>query len=156
MSTYLKLKDLTDQLTQLTESHAQVEMCRWGVISDVANPKDGLAPAYPYVFYIIDNVNFTRRQYLVQITGIFQTRCEDTQDAILQAQSDMAEVARDIYAKLVIQSGDSGPISINKDSVIGGTPFVERFQDTVAGVTVVWPFEIDFPASKCFFPEKVQ
>lgn len=154
MSTFLNLKDLTDALTATTESHAQVQMCRWGVISDVSNPKDGLPPSYPYIFYIIDSVNTTRRQYFVNITGIFQTRCEDTQDGILQAQSDMAEIARDIYAQYIIQSGSGPAWSISKDVQIQGFPFVERFQDTVAGVTVTWPFEIDFPISKCYFPYK--
>lgn len=148
------LKSLTDDLTTLTNSHAQVQMCRWGTISDVANPKDGLPPSYPYVFYIIDQVNFTRRQWLVQVTGIFQTRCQDTQEEILKSQSDMADIARDIYSTYIVQSGDSGLISIQKDTTINVIPFVERFNDTVAGVTVTIPFEIDVPASICYFPKK--
>ena len=150
----LNLNSITDALTQVTDSHAQVAMTRWGTISDVANPKDGLPPAYPYIFYIIDQVNFTRRQFLVQITGIFQTRCKDTQADILKAQSDMADIARDIYSQFIIQSGDSPAWSIPKDAEIAGTPFVERFNDTVAGVTVQFPFELDFPAGICYFPTK--
>ena len=151
---YPNLKILIDTVTEIVESHAQIEMCRWGVISDISNPKDGLQPKYPYFFGIIDSVNFTRAQYLVNVTAIFQTQCEDTQEAVLQAQSDMAEIAHDIYSKLVIQSGSDGPISINKNIEISGVPFVERFQDTVAGVTITFPFELDNPASKCYFPLK--
>lgn len=148
------LKTATDDITTLTNSHAQVKMCRWGTISDVANPKDGIPPAYPYVFYIIDQVNYTRRQYKLQITGIFMTRCKDTQEEILQAQSDMADISRDIYAKYIVQSGDAGPLSVTQDLELEVTPFVERFQDTVAGVTVRYYFELDVAIGTCYFPTK--
>jgi hypothetical protein len=154
MATYNTLKNLTDALTELTESHAQVEMCRWGVISDVANPKDGIPPQYNYVFYIIDQVTLTRTQYVVNITGIFMTRCKDTQEEILTAQSSMAEIAKDIYSYWIIQGSSEPDWGISPTWQASAIPFVERFQDTVAGVTVQFQFEIDSPASKCFFPTK--
>jgi hypothetical protein len=130
-------------------------MVRWGVISDIANPKDGLPPAYPYVFWIIDTVQQTRKQYTVNLTGIFMTRCKDEQEEILKAQSDMSEIARDIYSYFVIQGSNDPAWGVTPSWEMTGVPFVERNQDTVAGVTMQFQFEIDAAVSKCYFPTKV-
>lgn len=143
------LKTIIDELKTITLSHEQVEMCYTGQISDISTPKDGLPPAYPYVFYIIEGVTGGSRQSVAKITGIFQTMCIDEEDAILQAQSDMALIAKDIwsYYKLTL----SVKTEMTEYTLV---PFVERFEDMVAGVTMSVDLVYEDPATICNFPLK--
>lgn len=154
MAVYTTVKSLTDDLLAVTNTHGQVNTAHFGTITDLSNPKNATTPNYPYVFYIVDSISFTNAQYHVSITGIFMTQIEDTEDQMLQAFSDMTEIARDIFAYYSIQSGDSNPWGLARGSELQCTPFVERFQDTVSGVSVKFDFDIDIANQKCYFPVK--
>ena len=67
---------------------------------------------------------------------------------VLQAQSDCAQYVDDIIAALRFGTDMQMDIQLS----VNLTPFKERFQDTVAGMTATIEIEVTKPINKCIAP----
>ncbi len=132
-------------------SHAQLNCVHFGNISDINSPKDMVKITYPYVFIITNNITVTRQMIKASFDVVLMNQYIDNEIDILKTQSDMLEIGRDIMASYILTDATA---DITLEDNIISTPFVERFKDNVAGVTMQMNFTIGTPISKCFFPTR--
>ena len=171
-------KEIVDRIQDVCISHDIIREFGYGAISDLktlnteANSTiyDDSAYAesqtlYPYVF--LNPTQSTRssqavtyRFNMIVMDTVLDSGLEllpnpqdvDQKDPpygqVLQAQSDCAQYVDDIIAALRFGTDMQMDIQLS----VNLTPFKERFQDTVAGMTATIEIEVTKPINKCIAP----
>lgn len=171
-------KEIVDRIQSVCISHDIIREFGYGAISDLktlnteANSTiyDDSAylesqTLYPYVF--LNPTQSTRssqavtyRFNMIVMDTVLDSGLEllpnpqdvDQKDPpygqVLQAQSDCAQYVDDIIAALRFGTDMQMDIQLS----VNLTPFKERFQDTVAGMTATIEIEVTKPINKCIAP----
>ena len=126
----------------------------YGNLSDIKtrsvnNTGDGEAQEadYPYVFLNPTNHQRTEQAITYRFNMIVMEMAKNDGEA-LRIQSDCQQYIDDILAELRFGSNDRADVLLN----VNLTPFKERFQDTVAGMTASLEIEIPSPLNQCIAP----
>ena len=171
-------KEIVDRIHYVCRAHDIIREFGYGAISDLktlnaeanATIYDDSAylesqTLYPYVF--LNPTQSTRssqavtyRFNMIVMDTVLDSGLEllpnpqdiDQKDPpygqVLQAQSDCAQYVDDIIAALRFGTDMQMDIQLS----VNLTPFKERFQDTVAGMTATIEIEVTKPINKCIAP----
>ena len=153
-SPMLTYKSFIDDLIATISTHKQVNTCCTGLIADFSTPKlsTNNIIVYPYVFLMNDSfsvdVNNGVSFMTVFINLIISDQFQDQQEAIIDVQSNMNEIALDIIASYTNVTGCSKPYRMFPDQNITIHPFVEKDRDSIAGVELTIGFVVEQPLSR--------
>lgn len=146
----MNYNEIVNNIKSLVESHFMINEFGYGDISDIkAKPELGSNNAeYPYLF--LNPALHTRVGSV--ITYRFNMIIMDmAKEDYLKIQSECQLYADDIIARF----NDVNKIYQININNIQYTPFKERFQDTVAGMTVSIEINVAKPIDKCILPYNI-
>lgn len=145
----MTLKEIVEWVQSIVENHKQVDKFSYGLLSDLKPDAD----KYPYVF--LTPLSHTKRNrdiiysFDLIIMDIVNNKDMNgpytSPDADLLVQSRCINILLDILAE--IEYGENKNISFIKTGNI--TPFVDRFDDAVAGVSYNLQLQVRKPLDAC-------
>tara|TARA_R110000772_G_scaffold245957_1_gene359549 strand:- start:379 stop:837 length:459 start_codon:yes stop_codon:yes gene_type:complete len=146
--------DIVKKIEAIVFDHKIIIDFGYGNLSDIKtrsvnNTGDGEAQEadYPYVFLNPTNHQRTEQAITYRFNMIVMEMAKNDGEA-LRIQSDCQQYIDDILAELRFGSNDRADVLLN----VNLTPFKERFQDTVAGMTASLEIEIPSPLNQCIAP----
>lgn len=136
-------KQIVDRVEEVVNNHKILAHFDYGNLSDIKADEE---PDYPYVF-----LNPTTHQRSLQaITYRFNMIIMDMvkEENYLEIQSEAQQYCDDILAQLRFGYTDQVDLTLN----VTLTPFKERFQDTVAGMTATLEVIVPLSLNDCIAP----
>lgn len=149
---------LIDIFKQFARDHKQIACFGYGTISDIEVPVDPetgkpIPRAYPYIFFNPTSHTWGEHQITYRFNVIvMELTTEHTPvgfsglDSVIKAQSNSLQIIGDFLAFIEYDFKED---LVRNTSI---TPFQERFQDTVAGMTAVVEFVQEKPLNFCIVP----
>ena len=139
-------KELVNNIKQIVQDHYMLADFGYGQISDIKTGGDDGEADYPYAF--LNPGTHTRGER--SITYRFNLIVMDMYlgDHFLNAQSQCQQYIDDILAELKYNNNEIYDININATL----TPFKERFQDVVGGMTATIDIEVPQKLNLCIAP----
>lgn len=151
-------KELVDNIATTVANHQILRDFGYGAITDIKTVADGPAANdttvdYPYAFLnptqgSRNGQAITYRWNLI-VMDVVQEDPDDKYRNYLQVQSDCQQYIDDILANLRFKTPlNKFDLTLN----VQLTPFKERFQDSVAGMTATLEIEVPIPLNNCITP----
>jgi hypothetical protein len=148
--------ELVNKLKDLAFRHQMIVDFGYGDLSDikVKSQDEGTGEVnntdYPYMF--INPAQHTRTNmvmvYRFNLIMMDIVNADSTNSNILKVQSEAQQYIDDILASLYYDM--SSQVTVDIDVTL--TPFKERFQDTVAGMTASLSITVPQPLNECIVP----
>lgn len=145
-------KELVNTIGETVDNHEILKDFGYGAITDIKTVDEGERVNYPYAF--LNPTQSTRTGQAITYRFnliVMDVAQEDPTDGFanyLKVQSDCQQYIDDILAKLRFTVANDFDLTLN----VNLTPFKERFQDTVAGMTATLEIEIPFALNNCITP----
>jgi hypothetical protein len=143
-------KEIVDRIKQVTFDHNMLVDFGYGQLSDIkvrSESQDGNKQAdYPYLFLNPTTHNRTQQSITYNFNMIVMEMVLD--DDFLKVQSDCQQYIDDVIARLRFHYTDRPDVSLSFTL----TPFKERFQDTVAGMTATLSIVVPDAINDCIAP----
>lgn len=148
-------KELVDSLIDVVKSHKIVKSVGYGNLTDLVEPLKRANPAgsdidyeinYPYVFINPTPHTLTKNKTTYNFNLIVMEQPKESTNAIIQAQSECYEYIKDILARIYYELD----LDFTLNSQV--TPFQEKYNDTVAGMTANITIEVRDPLNDCITP----
>ena len=146
-------KELVDSIKATVDSHLILRDFGYGALTDIKTVDEGTRVNYPYAF--LNPTQSTRTGQTITYRFnliVMDTAQEDPTSGFadyLKVQSDCQQYIDDILASLRFSEPYKDfDLTLN----VNLTPFKERFQDTVAGMTATLEIEIPNALNNCVTP----
>ncbi|MCP4322354.1 MAG: hypothetical protein GY787_10995 [Alteromonadales bacterium] len=146
-------KELVDSINLVVDNHEILRDFGYGALTDIKTVDEGTRVNYPYAF--LNPTQSTRTGQAVTYRFnliVMDVTQEDPTNGFanyLKVQSDCQQYIDDILAKLRFKTPlNDFDLTLN----VNLTPFKERFQDTLAGMTATLEIEIPLPINNCITP----
>lgn len=149
---------LIGKFKEFAREHKQIECFGYGNISDIEVPVDPqtgnpINRTYPYIFFNPSSHTWGQHQITYRFNVIvMELTTEHTPtgfsglDSVIRAQSNSLQIIGDFLAWIEY---DLKEVLVRNTSI---TPFQERFQDTVAGMTATVEFVQEKGLDYCIVP----
>jgi hypothetical protein len=146
-------KELVDNIKAVVDQHLILQDFGYGALSDIKTVDEGTRVNYPYAF--LNPTQSTRTgqaityRFNLVVMDIAQEDPTTGFADYLGVQSACQQYIDDILANLRFSTPHKRfDLTLN----VNLTPFKERFQDTVAGMTATLEIEIPLPINNCITP----
>lgn len=142
-------QELVDRIKQVTFDHKMLVDFGYGQLSDIKVRSEGGNPEqadYPYLFLNPTTHQRTQQTIIYNFNMIVMDMVKD--DNFLKIQSEAQQYIDDVIAYLRFGFTDKPDVQLSYTL----TPFKERFQDTVAGMTATLQIVIPDPINNCITP----
>ena len=143
---------IVNRFRDIVWSHKMLKDFGYGDLSDIkvkAQNQDGLdGTNYPYAFLNPATHNRNQSAIIYRFNLIVMDQSGHETDEYLKAQSDCQQYIDDIVANF--KYGFTDQLDIRVSYTL--TPFKERFQDTVAGMTATVEVEVPSDLNDCINP----
>ena len=146
-------KELVDSIGAVVAQHYILQDFGYGALTDIKTVDEGTRVNYPYAF--LNPTQSTRTGQTVTYRFnliVMDVAQEDPTNGFanyLKVQSDCQQYIDDILANLRFSTPlKDFDLTLN----VNLTPFKERFQDTLAGMTATLEIEIPLPINNCITP----
>lgn len=139
-------KEIVDRVRQVVEDHKQLVDFGYGSLSDIKTNGDDREADYPYVFLNPTTHTRTGQSIIYRFNMIVMEMVPEADYLI--GQSECQQYIDDILAHLRFGFTDQIDLTLN----VTLTPFKERFQDTVAGMTATLEIEVPSSLNDCIAP----
>ena len=142
-------QELVDRIKQVTFDHKMLVDFGYGQLSDIKVRSEGGNPEqadYPYLFLNPTTHQRTQQTIIYNFNMIVMDMVKD--DNFLKIQSEAQQYIDDVIAYLRFGFTDKPDVQLGYSL----TPFKERFQDTVAGMTATLQIVIPDPINNCITP----
>lgn len=146
-------KEIVDKIASIVSRHYIIQDFGYGALTDIKTVNDDGTQRvnYPYVFLNPTQSARTGQSITYRFNLIAMDVCEEEQGYSnwLEVQSACQQYISDILAQLRF-----GKPLLNADLTLNVnlTPFKERFQDTVAGMTATLEIEVPDSLNDCIVP----
>ena len=150
-------KEIVDSVAQCVAQHQILRDFGYGAITDIKTvATDGASPQtvdYPYAFLnptqgSRNGQAITYRWNLI-LMDVVQEDPDNNYQNYLKVQSDCQQYIDDILAYLRFSTPlKDSDLTLN----VQLTPFKERFQDSLAGMTATLEIEVPLPLNNCITP----
>ncbi len=161
----MNYKDVLDDLTDLLDRHKMIQTWGYGNLSDLVSPFRRTAKTqgnvntepesndiynidYPYAFLQPTNHNLSRGKTTFNFNLIMMEMCDDAPEAVIQAQSNCYSYIKDVLAEIYYNFDQKYDFTLNSSV----TPFKEKYNDTVSGMTAAISIEIPTVLDDCVAP----
>lgn len=149
-------KTIIQDLSGIAYYHPQVNSFGFGDITQITQDNETiLSPVYPKVYVVPDNVQFSQNRILYNFSIIIMDRVNEQTNNQEDVMSDTLEISKDIFTILYQSYAQQyGGFSVDYTPLWGPnvTPFLERFEDIVAGWTLNLTVEQPFDYNQCVLP----
>lgn len=139
-------KEIVDRVRDIADRHKMIVDFGYGSLSDIKTNGDDAEADYPYVFLNPTNHTRTGQSITYRFNMIVMEMVYEHD--FLTIQSECQQYIDDILAELRFGFTDQVDLTLN----VGLTPFKERFQDTVAGMTATLEIIVPSPLNDCIAP----
>ena len=146
-------KELVDSIGAVVAQHYILQDFGYGALTDIKTVDEGTRVNYPYAF--LNPTQSTRTGQTITYRFnliVMDVAQEDPTNGFanyLKVQSDCQQYIDDILANLRFSTPlKDFDLTLN----VNLTPFKERFQDTLAGMTATLEIEIPLPINNCITP----
>jgi len=146
-------KELVDSIGSVVEGHLILKDFGYGALTDIKTVDQGVQTNYPYAF--LNPTQSTRTGQAITYRFnliVMDVAQEDPTNGFanyLTVQSACQQYIDDILANLRFATPYKDfDLTLN----VNLTPFKERFQDTVAGMTATLEIELPLPINNCITP----
>ena len=138
-------KEIVDRIKEVVDGHKMVVDFGYGNLSDIKANADGNESAdYPYAFLNPTNHSRSGQAVTYRFNLILMDMVLD--EDYLKIQSEAQQYIDDILAHLRFGYNDQVDLTLN----VTLTPFKERFQDVVAGMTATLEIVIPARLNDCY------
>jgi hypothetical protein len=144
--------DIVNRVQQVVDDHQILQDFGYGALSDIKTVDEGTTVNYPYAF--LNPTQSTRNQQSITyrfnliVMDVVQEDPDQRWSGYLNVQSNCQQYVDDILARLRFYYQDQVDLTLN----VALTPFKERFQDTLAGMTATLEFEVPNAINDCITP----
>ncbi len=146
-------KELVDSIGSVVNEHLILKDFGYGALTDIKTVDDGVSTDYPYAF--LNPTQSTRTgqaityRFNLIVMDVAQEDPTNGYANYLEVQSACQQYIDDILANLRFATPYKDfDLTLN----VNLTPFKERFQDTVAGMTATLEIELPLPINNCITP----
>lgn len=143
-------KELVNAIQTIVENHYQLQGFGYGDLSDIKANIQEQRTNYPYVFLNPQPHTRLERSTIYRFNMIVMDMALNEDH--LTVQSDCQQYIDDILAEIKYNLLNRYDINVNFNLA----PFNERFQDTVAGMTLTLALEVPNPLNLCIAPIEPQ
>lgn len=145
-------RDVVQQMRSICSQHPAIMTFRVGPASTIEIPTNDqpVSAKYPYVQMIPQPAVLDGRSTQFEFDLVVMDLCKDKLDLEERTHSSTMEILRDILAAYTMTKWTS--IDYNMQLPITATPFVEGFNNSVAGWTAQISIEAKSPFDKCNNP----
>tara|TARA_R110000772_G_scaffold66073_2_gene147340 strand:+ start:1016 stop:1942 length:927 start_codon:yes stop_codon:yes gene_type:complete len=152
-------KEVLDDLIDIMSRHYMIQSWGYGNLSDLVSPfkrTNATDPDtgivynidYPYAFLQPTNHNLQTNVSRYNFNLIMMEQCNDEPMDVIQAQSNCHQYIKDILAEIYYNYGLKYDFTLNSSV----TPFKEKYNDTVSGMTANISLEIRDGLNDCIAP----
>jgi hypothetical protein len=149
-------KTIIQDLSGISYYHPQINSFGFGDITQItADVETKLSPVYPKAYVVPSTVNLAQNRLLYNFSVIIMDRVNEKTDNLEDIMSDTLEIAKDFFTVLYQSYAQQyGGFSVDYTPLWGPnvTPFLERFEDIVAGWTLNIQIEQPFDYNQCVLP----
>ena len=141
--------DIVNRVQDVVNSHKILTDFGYGNLSDIKPNAEGGGPSADYPYLFLNPQAHTRS--LQAITYNFNMIVMDmakNEEEVLTIQSQCQQYIDDVLAQLRFGYTDQIDLTLS----VTMTPFKERFQDTVAGMTATLQIIVPAPLNQCIAP----
>ena len=141
--------DIVKRVEDVVSQHKILTDFGYGNLSDIKPNAEGAGSGadYPYLFLNPTNHQRTSQAITYRFNMIVMDMAED-EAAVLTIQSQCQQYVDDVLAQLRFGYTDQVDLTLN----VTLTPFKERFQDTVAGMTATLEVIVPSSLNDCIAP----
>jgi len=140
-------KQIIDEFFTICRDHKMINTWGYGDLSDIVDPYNREESDYPYAFLNPTSHQLQKGSLTVRFNLIMQELTADTDDGVIQGQSDALQYIKDILAHYYYTL-ESYDFNLN----VTLTPFKERFDDVVCGMTANIELELRDYLDDCITP----
>ena len=143
-------KEIVDRFREVVRDHNQLQDFGYGNLSDIKTRSEGGTTTntdYPYLF--LNQGTHSRSQQAISYNFNMIVMDIVKDDDFLKIQSECQQYIDDVLARLRFHYTDQVDLNLSNITL---TPFKERFQDTVAGMTASITIEIPQRLNECIAP----
>ena len=151
-------KDVLSDLTNLLDRHKMIQTWGYGNLSDLVTPfkkedKTGNGTTvydidYPYAFLQPLQHSLQKGKVTYNFNLIMMEQCKNEPNAVIQAQSNCQQYIQDVLAEIYYNYDQKYDFTLNSSL----TPFKEKYDDTVSGMTANISIEIPMILNDCVAP----
>jgi hypothetical protein len=133
MEEYISFHKIITQLQYFQEQNERLNSFGYGNLVDFGKNVSGTTVVYPFMFVIPQSIQYDENTTTYQLSILFADRLNETLDNEVDAISDMS-----LTARLFLSEIKRGTLQDYFDITLPqqGQPFLERFNDNVAGVAL--------------------
>ena len=146
-------QELVDSIALVVDNHLILQDFGYGALTDIKTVDEGTRVNYPYAF--LNPTQSTRTGQAITYRFnliVMDVAQEDPTNGFanyLKVQSNCQQYIDDILANLRFSTPYKDfDLTLN----VNLTPFKERFQDTLAGMTATLEIELPLPLNNCITP----
>ncbi len=148
-------KEIVNSLIEIVKSHKIVRSVGYGNLTDLVEPlkRENRASDnidyeinYPYVFINPTAHTLTKNKTTYSFNLIVMEQPKEGTLGTIQAQSECYEYIKDILARIYYELD----LDFNLNSQV--TPFQEKYNDVVAGMTATITIQVRDPLNDCITP----
>jgi hypothetical protein len=142
-------KELADYLRSLALSHAAVHQFQIGDISDIDVQTNKLTPTeYPIVFMVPQLSSLDRGgKVLFGFSLIVADIAKNQEDLQINTHNNTLMIMQDLLSRILLT--DWEVVDVNLETPVNIVPFVERFNNNLAGWTAEINLELRSPFNLC-------
>jgi hypothetical protein len=151
-------KDVLSDLTNLLDRHKMIQTWGYGNLSDLVTPfkkedKTGNGTTvydidYPYAFLQPLQHSLQKGKVTYNFNLIMMEQCENESQPIINAQSNCQQYIQDVLAEIYYNFEQKYDFTLNSSL----TPFKEKYDDTVSGMTANISMEVPMILNDCIAP----
>ena len=151
-------KDVLSDLTNLLDRHKMIQTWGYGNLSDLVTPfkkedKTGNGTTvydidYPYAFLQPLQHSLQKGKVTYNFNLIMMEQCQNESQPIIDAQSNCQQYIQDVLAEIYYNFEEKYDFTLNSSL----TPFKEKYDDTVSGMTANISIEIPMILNDCIAP----
>lgn len=140
MDQYTTFKKLIDKLEEFADRHPNINSFGFGNLVEFGKDIENTTPLYPLLFVVPQGIQYNEgiTQYQLQI--FLADRLDDDNDGSISIVSEMSMISKDLL----------GTLKLNEDFMylgdfdfpVSAAPFMERFNDVLAGVSSTLNFNV--------------
>ena len=133
MELYVTYHKILDLLQQFQENNPVLKSFGYGNLVEFGDNVSGRTTQYPFFYVVPQSIAYDQNTTTYQLSLLFADRLNEDKDNEKDAVSDMSLVARDFISQVM-----RGNLMDKMDMImpVNAIPFMERFNDYVAGVAL--------------------
>lgn len=161
----MQYKDVLDDLINILDRHKMIQTWGYGNLTDLVSPfkKKDVTPRdnsatnvardvynidYPYAFLQPITHNLQKGKSVFNFNLIMMDQCNDGPYDVIQTQSNCYQYIQDVLAEIYYNYDQKFDFTLNSSV----TPFKEKYDDTVSGMTANISIEIPMILDDCLAP----